>query len=305
VFATVPLPRPPGFDEKAVADKPAFVRRRPRLTPSLFAGIQENYRQEAEALLSVDDAVSQVMTTLRQTGELGNTLVVFTSDNGFMHGEHRIRAAKVFPYEPSIKVPLIMRGPGVPAGLRTAAPVGNIDLAPTILAAARALPGRLEDGTSLFGQMADPAARSGRELLLEDGRGLRTVARYRGVRNDRYVYIRYSTGTRELYDLRRDPYELANRATDKRYARIVTLLDRRMRLLERCRGTRACGASRPKVALRVHPCEPGKRRVTVEGPEEFRVARTRYARRRGGVVRATVTMVDGRVVTLDRRVPGC
>jgi N-acetylglucosamine-6-sulfatase len=304
-FAGLPLPRPPGFDEKAVADKPAFVRRRPRLTPSLFAGIQENYRQELESLLSVDDAVSQVMTTLRQTGELGNTLVIFTSDNGFMHGEHRIRAAKVFAYEPSIKVPLIMRGPGVPAGLRTAAPVANIDLAPTILAAARALPGRLEDGTSLFGQMADPAARSGRELLLEDGRGLRTVAKYRGVRNDRYVYIRYSTGTRELYDLRRDPYELANRASDERYARIVTLLDRRMRRLERCRGARACDASRPKVALRVHPCAPQKARLTVEGPEGFRVARVRYARRRGGVVRATVTMVDGRVATFDRRVAAC
>jgi hypothetical protein len=198
-----------------------------------------------------------------------------------------------------------MRGPGVPAGLRTAAPVANIDLAPTILAAARALPGRLEDGTSLFGQMADPTSRTGRELLLEDGRGLRTVAKYRGVRNDRYVYIRYATGTKELYDLRRDPFELANRASDERYARIRTLLDRRMRHLERCRGTRSCGAGRPKVALRVHPCVPGKPHITVEGPEAFRVARTRYARRPGGIVRATVTMVDGRVATYDRLVEAC
>jgi arylsulfatase A-like enzyme len=258
-----------------------------------------------ESLLSVDDAVSQVMTTLRDSGELANTLVIFTSDNGFMHGEHRIRAAKVFAYEPSIKVPLIMRGPGVPAGLRTTAPVANIDLAPTILAAAGARPGRLEDGTPLFGQMADSGARPGRELLLEDGRGLRTVAQYRGVRNDRYVYLRYSTGTRELYDLRRDPYELANRASDERYARIRTLLDRRMRRLEACRGARACGASRPKVAIRVHPCEPGKARLSVAGPEAFRVSRTRYARRRGGVVRTTVTMVDGRVATFDRRVAAC
>ena len=305
VFSTLPLPRPPGFDEKAVGDKPAFVRRRPRFDAAQFAAIRSNYRQELESLLSVDDAVAQVMGALRQSGELANTLVIFTSDNGFMHGEHRIRAAKVFPYEPSIKVPLIMRGPGVPAGLRTAAPVANIDLAPTILAAAGARAGRLQDGSSLFGPMANPGGREGRELLLEDGRGLRTVARYRGVRNDRYVYIRYSTGTRELYDLRRDPFELANRAGDKRYTRIQTLLDRRMRRLERCRGTRECDASYPKVVLHVHPCAPGKPRLTVGGPEGFRVARVRYARRGSGVVRATVTMVDGRVVTLERRVASC
>jgi hypothetical protein len=153
--------------------------------------------------------------------------------------------------------------------------------------------------------MADPTARSGRELLLEDGRGLRTVAKYRGVRNDRYVYLRYSTGTRELYDLRRDPFELANRAPDERYARVGTLLDRRMRHLERCRGARSCGAGRPRVALRVHRCAPGKPRVTMAGPEAFRVARTRYARRAGGVLRATVTMVDGRVATFDRLVAPC
>ena len=131
--------------------------------------------------------------------------MIFTSDNGLMYGEHRIRQAKVFPYEESIRVPLMMRGPGVPAGLRYGKQAGNIDLAPTILDAADALPGRLQDGVSLLELAARPQERSGRELVIENGRGLKTQAQYRGLRNDRYVYIRHDrTGERELYDVRRD-----------------------------------------------------------------------------------------------------
>ena len=327
-FAGTPLPRPPGFDEKAVADKPGFVRRRSRLSPGQAVAVQEGYRQELESLLSVDDAVAGVMSALQRTGELDNTLVIFTSDNGFMHGEHRIRAAKVFAYEPSIRVPLIMRGPGVPAGLRLSEPVGNIDLAPTILAATGASPGRLQDGRSLFGRMGDPQARSGRELVLENGRGLRTVSAFRGLRNDRYAYIRYArSGERELYDLKRDPYELANLSQSRRYARIQELLDRRLRRLRNCRG-KGCESSRPVVSVRGR-CVTGATRLALSGREASRVRGVRYyaggrslgatrkrpfrlmapASRlpsaRQGTVRARVTMVDGRIATFDRRLASC
>jgi hypothetical protein len=268
------------------------------------------------------------MSALQRTGELDNTLVIFTSDNGFMHGEHRIRAAKVFAYEPSIRVPLIMRGPGVPAGLRLSEPVGNIDLAPTILAAAGASPGRLPDGRSLFDRMFDPQARSGRELVLENGRGLRTVSAFSGLRNDRYAYVRYArSGERELYDLKRDPYELANLSQSKRYARIQELLDRRLRRLRSCRGT-GCESSRPAVSVRGR-CVTGATRLALSGREASRVRGVRYyaggrslgatrkrpfrlmapASRlpsaRQGTVRARVTMVDGRIATFDRRLASC
>ena len=64
--------------------------------------------------MAVDEGVAQIVEALRRNGELENTLIVFMSDNGFMHGEHRALAEKVLPYEESIRVPLVMRGPGVP-----------------------------------------------------------------------------------------------------------------------------------------------------------------------------------------------
>ena len=277
----MPLPRPPNFNERDVSDKPRVIRRRPRLNPAEAAAVQENYRQELESLLSVDDAVGQLLDTLERTGKLANTIVIFTSDNGYTHGEHRIRAAKVFPYEPSIRVPLLMRGPGVPAGLHYGQQAGNIDLAPTILDAADALPGRLQDGSSLLSLAADPQKRTGRELVLENGRGLRTLSRYRGLRNDRYVYIRHDrTGARELYDLRRDPFQLKNLATDERFRRVRILMDRRVRKLSRCRGQLACGASRPAIRVR-GACT--RRGYTVTGREKHRVRRVVVPRPRPGI----------------------
>ena len=149
-FAATPFPRPPSFDEANVSDKPQVVADRPRLDPATVAGIEENWRQELESLQAVDDAVAGIVDTLRRTGELANTLIVFTSDNGFMHGEHRAEAEKVLLYEESVRVPLIMRGPGIPRHFRDPRPVANIDIAPTIVDAADATPRRSFDGRSLL-----------------------------------------------------------------------------------------------------------------------------------------------------------
>jgi N-acetylglucosamine-6-sulfatase len=116
-----------------VSDKPRSIRRLPRLSPARRAAIAENYRQRLESLLAVDEGVVRVVGALRAAGELENTLILFTSDNGFFHGEHRVPYGKVMVYEPSVAVPLIMRGPGVPRGARRGQLVTNADLAPTIL----------------------------------------------------------------------------------------------------------------------------------------------------------------------------
>ena len=286
LFTTVPLPADPGFNEADVRDKPSIIRRRSRMGLAQAGLVASAYRGQLESLLSVDEGVAQVMETLRRTGTLGNTVVIFTSDNGFMYGQHRIRQAKVFPYEQSIRVPLLMRGPGVPAGGRVFQQAANIDLAPTIMDAADAQAGRPMDGRSLLAMAADPADRSGRELVIENGRGLRTQSQYRGLRNDRYMYIRHDrTGEREFYDLRRDPFQLRNLLTDKRHRRARILMHRRLRALQRCRAQRACEASRPK--LRVRSCDG---ELSVGGREKFRVRRLAS---KGARVR--VTMVDGRM----------
>jgi N-acetylglucosamine-6-sulfatase len=232
-FAHLRLPRPPGFNERDVSDKPVGIRNRPRLTATRIRKIRENYQQRLESLLAVDEAVARIVAALRARGELGRTLIVFTSDNGFFHGEHRVPSGKLLLYEPSIRVPLILRGPGVPAGGRRSQLVANIDLAPTIVDAADATAGRVMDGRSLLPLLRNPALRPGRDLLIE-----RTPGRgdFRAVRTPRYLFARYANGERELYDLARDPYELQSRHRIPAYRAVRRDLAERLAHLRRCSG---------------------------------------------------------------------
>ncbi len=255
-FAGTPLPRPPSFNELNMRDKPQVVADRSRIPGYGIASIQENYQQELESLQSVDDALGRLMAALRDSGELDNTLVVYTSDNGFFHGEHRIRTEKVLPYEEGIRVPLIMRGPGVPRGERVDQLVSNVDLAPTLLEVAGATATLAQDGRSLLEVLRDPDAEYAREIVLENGNGANKIPSYRGLRNERFTFVRHeTTGEQELYDLREDPFQLNSLDDDERYDRIRKLLARRLRVLEECAG-RACLATRPAVRLRLRELVP-------------------------------------------------
>jgi len=292
LFAGEPLPRSPAFNEADVSDKPSFIRRRPRLSPERVAAVQENYQQELESLLAVDEGVVRVVDALRATGELDDTLIVFTSDNGFFHGEHRVPYGKVMVYEPSIRVPLIMRGPGVPAGARRRQLVTNADLAPTILEAAGARPaGRVPDGRSLFPLLEDRGLAWGRELLVEGAPGIQAVA-YAALRNERFVYAEHDNGERELYDLRSDPHQLDSVEGDPAYADVEAGLAERLAALQICSGEQC--ARPPRVTFRIRRC-----RGRVKAPSLARVK----LRRRGPRLRARVSTRDGRLVTLDRRLP--
>ena len=112
-------------------------------------------------------------------------------------------------YEPSIRVPLIMRGPGVPEGAHRRQLVTNADLAPTILEAAGAKPGKPQDGRSLFPLLEDRGLEWGRDLLIEGAPGVNQPA-FDAIRTYRYVYVQHANGERELYDLERDPYQLTS-----------------------------------------------------------------------------------------------
>jgi arylsulfatase A-like enzyme len=329
LFASTPFPRPPNFDETRIGDKPQVVADRRRLDALTVAGIEENWRQELESLQAVDEAVARVIDTLARTGELANTLIVFTSDNGFMHGEHRAEAEKVLLYEESARVPLVMRGPGIPRGFRDERPVANIDVAPTIVDITDATARRRPDGRSLLPLLADRTAWWGRDILLENGNGANGVPSYRAIRTNRFVYAEHlTTGEYELYDLERDPYQLTSLDGADAYAAIQRDLAARLRLLRRCAG-RGCqkrpalrlvvrsGCSRPAIDLRI----TGRDRRRVTGTATFvgrrRVARSsssptlqviRRPRVRGGrryVLRVRTDLRDGRRVTLDRRLRGC
>ena len=130
-------------------------------------------------------------------------------------------------YEPSIRVPLLMRGPGVPRGRQGDQLVTNADLAPTILDAANASPGRVEDGRSLLELVRDPGVEWGRELLLEAGTAAQGLTLH-GLRNYRYKYVEYANGESELYDLERDPDELTSLHADPALAGLRSRLAARL-----------------------------------------------------------------------------
>jgi arylsulfatase A-like enzyme len=334
-FAGVPLPQPPSFNEANMRDKPQVVADRRRFTPELIAGIQENWQQELETLMSADDAVATVLDTLQRTGELDDTLIVFESDNGFMHGEHRALAEKVLPYEESIHVPLMMRGPGIPAGRVDNRLVGNIDVVPTILDATGVAPERVQDGMSLINLMADPGEETGRDILIENGNGANGVPKYRGIRTYRFTYVEHKmTGEYELYDLKNDPFELKSEDENPRYDGVRRDLHNRLRQLERCAGTTCQTRPRLRLLLRSagHPvtsCLSRDLRLRVSGPEKAkvldadvlvgkrRIARVRtqpiteriphakLANRGRFRLRVRAETRDGRRLTLDRVLRAC
>jgi N-acetylglucosamine-6-sulfatase len=154
-FVDTPLPRPPNFDEPDVSDKPAWVQSYPRMSASVIDSTTTEYRQGLRSMLSVEDLLEQTIATLQETGELGNTYIFFTSDNGFHLGEHRLPRGKRTSYEEDISVPLMVRGPGVPAGITRQQLVINNDFAPTIANLAAVTPPGFVDGSSFVPLLSD------------------------------------------------------------------------------------------------------------------------------------------------------
>ena len=318
-FAGLTAPRDPSFNEADVSDKPSDIRDLTLINAAQSAAVDARYRARAEALLGVDDLVQNVVSTLQAQGELKNTVLIFTSDNGFFHGEHRVRNGKVRLYEPSIRVPLLIRGPGLPKGVHRAQPVSNVDLAPTILDFANAKAGRKQDGNSMLPLIRDRRDFPGRGLDLEAFFTPDTTEdaedpplNYRGVRTDRFLYAEYGTGERELYDLRTDPFELQNATGNPAYASAQAALQRLLAGTADCAG-RGC-RQRPALKLRFRGCTAqvaGKgraqeatfylrgKKVGTDSKPPIRKHLPRGAS--GATVEAIASSLDGRRVSLTRR----
>ncbi len=209
VFSNLPLPQPPSFNETDVSDKPWFVQNKPLFDSEDIAFITEEYRGRYESLLSVDRGIAQIVNTLKETGQYNNTIIIFLSDNGYVHGEHRLRKGKNYAYEESTHVPLIIVGPGIQKGLSIDKLTANIDLAPTILELGNATSSeRTIDGSSLVPLMNNPYL-PWRSAILFEHDGVFTGNPSTALRIPGCVYVEYADNiTRELYDLRADPFQL-------------------------------------------------------------------------------------------------
>jgi N-acetylglucosamine-6-sulfatase len=168
-FSTAPLPdnRAEGFNEGNVNDKPRFIREAPYLSATEIHTYRVYYQHCLESLISVDEGVKEILDELGGLGRLRNTYVIFTSDNGFFFGQHRLVGGKFLAYEPSTHLPLIIRGPGIKPDTSTGQLVNTIDIAPTILELAEVAPDKSIDGVSLVPYMKEPTLRSRRPLLFE------------------------------------------------------------------------------------------------------------------------------------------
>ncbi len=168
-FAGAAYPHGPseGFNEGNVNDKPRFIREASYLSPTEAHTYRVYYQKALESLRAVDDGVQQVVNTLGAMHRLRNTYIIFTSDNGFFYGEHRLTGGKFLAYEPSTHLPFLMRGPGIKPGTSTGELAANIDIAPTILELAGAEADKSIDGRSLVPYMVDPELRTRRPILFE------------------------------------------------------------------------------------------------------------------------------------------
>ena len=239
VYTNLPLPRTPSFNEADNSDKPPYIRSRPSLTRDAVRKLTEENRTRVKSLQAVDDLVARLVSALRATGRLDNTVIAFTSDNGYLQGQHRVVHGKVLPYGDSARVPLLIRGPGLERGARSDAVVANVDIAPTFLELAGAKPLRETDGVSLVPLLEGKRTDTGRDLVLENLEGgNEKFPTYAAIRTHSWLYVDYDDSSQgaELYDLRSDPDDLTNLASERRYARDRARLAKRLAALRDCAG---------------------------------------------------------------------
>jgi N-acetylglucosamine-6-sulfatase len=233
-FAKEEVPRPPSYDEEDVSDKPSPIAAAERISEAESSEIDDYYRQRLESMLAVDEMVGSLVDELEAAGELDNTYIFFTSDNGWFGGEHRIRSGKNRPYEESARVPLFVRGPGVAAGATTEELTLNTDFAPTFAELASvSFPADGRSLTTLLHDYKDsspwrssvlleklPQEDTSEEEKGKDKAKAKTGAggapkagaggqlAFEAVRTETHKYVEYDNGDVELYDLEADPYEL-------------------------------------------------------------------------------------------------
>jgi arylsulfatase A-like enzyme len=234
-------PRTASFNQKDMSKMPEFFQKLKPLDPHTIANVQKEYEAELETLKSVDQWVGTIFDTLSKTGQLDNTDVIFTSDNGFYHGEHRITYLKVYLYEQGVHLPLMIRGPGFAKGATADGIVGNVDLAPTILKMAGATSPLPLDGRDMHNVAANPDKAAGRGMLLENLTA-RGTAHTEGIHTERWVYLTNEKREEELYDLQHDPDETNNIAAEPAAAAIKDDLSKRLDVLRTCKGSTCEGS---------------------------------------------------------------
>jgi N-acetylglucosamine-6-sulfatase len=251
-FPDAQAPRGPAYGH-AVRNAPTWLKKIGPLRPLTERHLTRTFRLRLQAVQSVDRMIGRLEAEVRSLGAAKNTYFVFSSDNGLHLGQHDLRQGKETAFDTDIRVPLIVAGPGVPHGASVTQLAENIDLAPTFETLAGATPPPTVDGRSLVAQLRGRAPRGWRTAVLVEHHGPDVAPAdpdypaprsgnppsYEAIRTARYLYVEYSNGQREFYNLVTDPYEL-----DNAFSRMPSQLHQRLHdtllRMEHCHGSVSC-----------------------------------------------------------------
>ena len=225
-FLDLKAPRTPAFNEVNMSDKPSWLKKRKVLRRLQVSTIDDDFRMRAQAVQAIDEMIGNLRDTLAARGQLSNTYILFTSDNGLHMGEHRLAAGKQTAFETDIHVPMVVTGPGVPHGWRLPQITSPIDLYPTFAELAGAKVPKSVDGRSLKPLLDGMKPTGWRQAVIVEHHGPDVTRSdpdfpgpfggnppsYTALRTGTGTYVEYTNGDREYYNLRKDPYELSNTA---------------------------------------------------------------------------------------------
>jgi N-acetylglucosamine-6-sulfatase len=255
-FPGLRAPRTPAFNAAPDPAAPNWLMAHPQLSETDMAMIDNDFRKRAQSVLAVDAMIGELQQAVAAIGAADNTYFVFSSDNGYHMGEHRLMPGKMTAYDTDIHVPLIVTGPGVPAGRTVEEIVQNIDLCPTFTELGFATTPANVDGRSLAPLLRGEKAEGWRPVALVEHRGpvrnltdpdmpgLRSgnPTTYEAIRMATSLYVEYATGEKEYHDLAADPYELRNTYAalpDDRKATLRAALD----AVQNCHDAASCRAA--------------------------------------------------------------
>jgi N-acetylglucosamine-6-sulfatase len=253
LFPGLTAPRGPAFDVPP-SNPPAWLAGHPPLSATELQTIDHDYRLRVRSMQSVDDMITTIEATLAADGLSNDTYIVFSSDNGFHMGQYRLMPGKLTAFDSDIRVPLIVVGPGVPAGAQTNAMAENVDLAKTFAAIGGAT--MHADGRSLLPVLAGTTPADWRNAILVEHHGpdlyhvdpdyqrwpAGNPTSYEAMRTHAYLYVEYRNGETEFYNLRADPHELHNLSGQLTPGQ-RTALHLELRALAECHGGAECWAA--------------------------------------------------------------
>ncbi len=245
-------PKTPAYN-RMPANPPPWLKGHASLSDAEQTAITTTFRQRVEADLSVDDMLAELEHELQVKGLAKNTYIIFSSDNGFHMGEYTLYSGKQTAFDTDINVPLIVSGPGIPAGRVLSQLASNIDLCPTFETLAGVPVPADVDGRSLAALWHGQNPADWRQAILIEHHGPdfspadpdRQTQKpgdppsYEAVRTATALYVRYAGGAQEYYDTVTDPYELDNLAAKG----VPAALRQALTALENCHAGATCWAA--------------------------------------------------------------